>query len=61
MDYLLELSEQYYTGNPSQHRMWIAQALLEKDLDQFIDMHKDGWTGVAGNFARVMSRVVQAI
>lgn len=61
MDFLHELSELYYTSNRSQHRMWIAQALLEPELDKFIDLHKDGWTGVAGNFARVMSRVVQAI
>lgn len=61
MNFLLELSELYYTGDLEQHRMWIAQALLEPELDKFIDQYKDGWTGVAGNFARVMSRVVQAI
>jgi hypothetical protein len=61
MDYLRELSELYTVAGPTGRRMLIARALQSNELEKFIDMHKDGWTGVAGDFARVMARVVQAI
>lgn len=61
MDFLHKLSELYGTATTDLDRCCIAQALVSRELDEFIDQYKDGWVGTAGNFARVMSRVVQAI
>lgn len=39
----------------------IGLALMSPNLNGFIEKHKDGWLGEEGNFARVLSRVLQSI
>ena len=38
----------------------VSYALLNPDLDDYIDQHKEGWIGVDGKFARILARVRQA-
>lgn len=36
----------------------IAQALTINNIRQIVSSHKDGWNGVEGKFARVISQIL---
>lgn len=57
-----ELAEQFCAAKTVEGKQRvIAQGLSMPNLNEFIELHKEGWLGAEGKFARVLARVLQAI
>lgn len=58
---LTELSHCWRVATTDKDKMHIvAHALLNEDLDTFIEFYRVGWLGTGGEFARILARVRQA-
>lgn len=62
MDKLEKLAIEYkYSTDPTTVRKIISLAIENRDVETFINENKDGWTGVNGEFARVLCIILAAI
>jgi hypothetical protein len=54
-----KLAIDFTKADPLEKRKIIAEALVQPDLNGFVDNHwVSGWNGDSGNFARVLSKVL---
>jgi hypothetical protein len=51
----------HYSQGTKSVRELVAAALIDPDLDYWVDQHKEGWLGINGKFARTIARVLQTI
>ncbi len=54
-----KLATDFTKADPLEKRKIIAEALVQPDVDSFVDDHWNwGWNGDSGEFARVLSKVL---
>ena len=59
MDKLEKLAIIYkYSTDPTEIHKAISLAIENQEVDSFINVHKDGWIGINGEFARVLDRCI---
>jgi hypothetical protein len=61
MTHKLDSLSELYSQGTTPVRELVAAALVDPNLDYWIDQHKDGWLGNSGKFARTLARVLQTI
>ena len=50
-----------FSKDPQTIRNAISLAIVDPKVDEFINMHKDGWQGTSGEFARVLCVCLMAV